>query len=521
MASETQSQRLLFVSTSACVGKRDEKANESQRRAHVMNDYLRRKKSQGSDPVTIPVSGNKSKELRFCLTSSGLESKLSYRQRSQKRKAEYGRDISTTGSQRQCESVIAQWPKQSKPRGLFGLQMASLPPPLILPFELDAVDEALLHRFHRYKRWPWCPISGQSSWLTFAVSDRMVFHATMYSSTIHFQKHHPDQGPQHVAVLKHKLAAIRMINVSISKPESALADETLAAVCAMTNIELWFGEAEEARRHMDGLHALITARGGINSLSHGIQRLLQRLSSWNDLTASQLYGMPLRLQPNDVWEEGWLLSTQSTLPSMLTRLSLNELTAAGSTPHELIVALQRIQQLCHIERLNPLLSLNDSDQMIRTDALSYIERRLQSLIRTAELSRMYHTSTDIWNAVSLCAAIYVNHFLRGNPLTYRNYSIWVPKLHDTLLRSGPRLNELAFAPSTLLWVRAIGALASQFQEMHEWFLNGLVELCMAWDLDWEGFRTMLAGFLWAGEQDGARYMTVWQQVAPHLTTHRR
>ncbi len=87
---------------------------------------------------------------------------------------------------------------------LLAIGLGQIDPVAALPFELDRVDEALLDRFQHYERWPWCPVSGQSLWAPFAMSDKLVFHATMYSWAIHFRSQFIGDARQQAATIKRK-----------------------------------------------------------------------------------------------------------------------------------------------------------------------------------------------------------------------------------------------------------------------------------------------------------------------------
>ena len=89
-----------------------------------------------------------------------------------------------------------------------------------------------------------CPISGQSAWFPFAVNDQLLFHATIYNWAMHFADAANDETfARHPGIMRHKLAAIHMINEKLSDSTEAVRDQSLGAVVAIINVEVAYGSA--------------------------------------------------------------------------------------------------------------------------------------------------------------------------------------------------------------------------------------------------------------------------------------
>jgi hypothetical protein len=389
----------------------------------------------------------------------------------------------------------------------------------VLPVQLDEADEASLQLFQQYDRYPWCPINGQNSWSSFAVSDQLVFHATMFSWGMHFRHRRPIPDPQEeMKTLQHKVAAISLINDRLSNSDQAANDETVAAVAALTNIALVIDSYPEASKHMAGLWAIVEMRGGLSSLASGVQQHLQRLISWNDLIYSEVFDEKLRFPPIEVWDESWGTLRRRNLPGSLPGLSRAELRAAGVPHHEVLHLLNDMRDLCDAEQTSPLRMTSDEGRMRRGDMFHRLERKLRVIIQGSTSAGNSRWDATVWRAVSIAALIFTHHHLRGNPLKYRHFNVLSMQLYDALLTMDEDLIELDFAPALLIWVLSTGAVVTTAMgAVHASFVFMLGKVCIRYGLaDYDRFRWMLGQFLWTGEADEARYSRLWQELEPSL-----
>lgn len=445
--------------------------------------------------------------MRFRLKSDGLELTHPYRSGQGKRDVKGKRARQGVGEKERTSNYTP------------GLLLTRLNSHAFDPFgslavQLDSKDDVFLYRFHRVDRYPWCPINGQSSWSVFALSDQLVFHATMFSSGMHFRNRVQTPDPRdELHVIHHKLAAISLINDRLSDPEQATSDQTIAAVAALTNIALVMDSYPEATKHMQGLEALVNMRGGLLTFSSEVQQHLQRLINWNDLTYSETFDDKLRFPPGQVCEEAWENFRHPALAGSLPGLSNAELRAAGAPHHEVLELLEDIRQLCYTEQASPLSRTDDLGRMRRGDLFFRVERRLRVIVQGETAPGTGRWRATVWRAVSLAAQIFTHHHLRGNPLRYRHFPILSAQLYDTLLTMSEDLSEFDFAPALLIWMLTTGAVVTWTAGVHGAFVSMLESACVRYGLmDWERFRDVLSHFLWTGEAAEKRYLDLWREV---------
>lgn len=523
----------LFVTSSGKKKKQDRQQLRTLR-GHVMLNYLERRDAEkqelepskasrlsfkSADRQPVVAGGQK---MRFRMRAGELELRHPYRYRTGKRsthkkeavdEVDMFQGVSGVRPVGSNEEQIAEL--DSVPRIVSWLGSQTLDVFGVLPVHLDEGDEASLHLFQSYDRFPWCPISGQSAWSSFAISDQLVFHATMFSWGMHFRTRRPIPDPQEeMRTLEHKVAAISLINDRLSSSEQAATEETVAAVAALTNIALVVDSYPEATKHMAGLSAIVEMRGGLSSLRSSVQQHLQRLISWNDLMYSEVFDEKLRFPPIEVWDESWMLLQRQSRPVPLPGLDRAELRAAGVPRHKVLDLLDDIRDLCDAEQVSPLRITDDEGRMRRGDMFHRIERKLRFIIQSDTVSGNSRWNATVWRAVSLAALIFTHHHLRGNPLKYRHFNVLSMQLYDTLLTMDEDLAELDFAPTLLIWVLSTGAVVTRLHAaVHSSFIFMVGKACRKYCLlDYNQFRWMLTQFLWTGHADEARYSELWHEL---------
>ncbi|ETI19673.1 hypothetical protein G647_08686 [Cladophialophora carrionii CBS 160.54] len=517
-------------------------------RGHVMHNYLERRdagKQEGEADKAGGVALNTAhshgrdsehgmsggQKMRFRMRSGELELRHPYRYRTGKKRKQRNtsEDEREGDSTANVSSAITERQVATDSGFVPGMPVTWLGSRKIdvfkvLPVQMDQGDETSLFLFQQYERYPWCPINGQSSWSSFAISDQLVFHATMFSWGMHFRHRRPVPDPQEeMKTLQHKVAAISLINDRLSDLEQAANDETVAAVAALTNIALVIDSYPEASKHMAGLWAIVQMRGGLSSLKSNVQQHLQRLISWNDLIYSEVFDEKLRFPPIEVWDESWgTLERRQTTSGSLPGLSREELDTAGVPHHQVVGLLSDIRDLCDAEQISPLRLTNDQGRMRRADMFHRIERKLWVIVQGDTTLGDNHWSVTIWRAVSLSALLFTHHYLRGNPLKYRHFNVLSIQLYDTLLAMDQDLTELDFAPSLLIWMLGTGAVTTSLSPVvHASFIFMLGRACVKHGLvDYDRFRWTLSQFLWTGEADELRYSKLWHELEPAMqVTH--
>jgi hypothetical protein len=213
----------------------------------------------------------------------------------------------------------------------------------------------------------------------------------------------------------------------------------------------------------------------------------------------------------DLWDRAWrsLVAVQDPKTSHMWLADfLFPSTAIGA---ELPAILYDVHLLGELEANQPLTSLTDQMAMARGDSFHRLEHKLQSLLK------MECRPNEGLSVIALATLVYVHHFLRGNPLTYRHFDTLLPILVMGLSRSSC-MNELRFsAPVIHLWLLAVGAVTSQRQNhLHQICLRLLSDLCLYRGFTRTTFLAGLKSFLWCGAVDEGRYGALWQKVKEHF-----
>lgn len=79
-------------------------------------------------------------------------------------------------------------------------------------------------------------------------------------------------------------------NNNKKKEESQVSDAMVGAVAKMASFEAMHGNLESYHVHMQGLHRMVSVRGGLMTL--GLEGLLRRIIVWIDLNSSFLLNIP-------------------------------------------------------------------------------------------------------------------------------------------------------------------------------------------------------------------------------------
>lgn len=504
---------------------RDQRSRKEQRlmHAHVQQNYFEKRRelhhvtSVAQNDRHVQGGTRLRFRLRYDSNSSGIENRghrrqmRRYKDRNQSHEDDpdksSGSEVTTIAAERGIHLVASLGYPDSRGIDPFGA----------LPFYLTLKDSDLLQRFQRHERWPWCPINGRSEWALFTVSDELVFRVTMYAWNIHMLGKQSGQEPsewlrQNPRLFKYKATTISIINKRLSDPETICSDEVIAAVAALTNAELAFGSMEDAATHIKGLHALVRQRGGLKTLETPRQQLIQRLAAWNDFLYAELCGTVLVSPPLDLWDQSWHLLAIGKTSNPSRGLSGGHLVATLIPNAKILAILLDIRLLCELEAIETITSLPDNLAMRRGDAFHKFEWQLKNFIDAVSLD-LGNWRNQIVNVVALASLIYVHHCLRGNPLTYRHFSVLVPKLLQGLQSMEDHSERISFAPLTRLWVLAVGAVTSKkLGALHDVFVSKLLELCIAKKFGRYDYIRSLQGFLWCGVKDEERFGHLWDEI---------
>jgi Fungal specific transcription factor domain len=389
----------------------------------------------------------------------------------------------------------------------------------VLPFSLHPDDEVLLDRFQHDRQRSWCPINAQGPWFAFAMRDELMFHVTLYHWLLKFNDRANTFLTRHPRYMKHKLAAIRLVNQRLTDPIEATKDESLAAVTALASAETGFGTKEEAKHHMDGLEILVEMRGGIECLEGIMEGVLQNFIAWNDLTYSELSGDRMHFVTNDL-QINQLESTTAACIGPCFRRDLTILHAAEPRiwqpcQGEVIALFHRIRQLCDDVEKRPFSALDERQGRERSDRFHCLERDLRALAQRPREMIETENNDAVWRSCAAAGLIYVQHMLRGLEVQYRMFDTLSQDLQWwlSLTGEGECVEVWSFAPELLTWALTVGTVISTGRSEHDWFLGNLAETCQKLGyVGWSRYRDTLANFLWVGNVDEGRYLKIWEQM---------
>jgi nitrogen regulatory protein PII len=81
--------------------------------------------------------------------------------------------------------------------------------------------------------------------------------------------------PDRDTTLAARCASIQLLHSMMATPETSTSDEAIEAVVRLVLSDLCYGEAEDLRVHVDGVHEMVRVRGGLQGL--GREGLLARM----------------------------------------------------------------------------------------------------------------------------------------------------------------------------------------------------------------------------------------------------
>ena len=136
-------------------------------------------------------------------------------------------------------------------------------------------------------------INAEGSWLSFALTDAALLHATLSLVAYHYDiTHGRDES---LDCLYQKGEAIKKMNQRLGDSHRQFSDTTIATVSLLVNIEVYtvstqgsYGVLTEEKTmsgtrpisdvHMTALEKMVTARGGLENFNHN--KVLQRVLTW-------------------------------------------------------------------------------------------------------------------------------------------------------------------------------------------------------------------------------------------------
>ncbi|KAG7043673.1 tachykinin family protein [Colletotrichum scovillei] len=294
--------------------------------------------------------------------------------------------------------------------------------------------------------------------------------------------------------------AMRMIRDRLASQESARSASNdlsvLAGVAMLGSVEAFQGHFSAANVHLTGLHAMIEARGGPETIKHDY--ILCRCINWIDIQVASGLG---RVPKFPMFHT---LAQVSLPPSVVNRArtpSLRHLEKLGGhipdesdEPLRIFVALRQ----AILSQAGGAVSVSADDiRIVMNTADStilhflYVERRTATPVQKRFL------------VLVSAAHVFLYTVLREIPTTGHMVRVLVRRMRDALDDADSIALMWVSHDAALLWVLFVGIVGSGTTEDREWFssrLNSLLErargILPPERCRRENLQQLLSGFLW-------------------------
>lgn len=108
-----------------------------------------------------------------------------------------------------------------------------------------------------------------SVWYQYLLSDAACHHSILWTTQAYFDW---IQGNTLSATaLFHEAKTLQLLQCRINDPDAALRDTTITVVVTLVMVSALVGHASVVKKHMQGLHQIITLRGGMRELQKNAQ----------------------------------------------------------------------------------------------------------------------------------------------------------------------------------------------------------------------------------------------------------
>ncbi|KAL6796472.1 hypothetical protein J3E68DRAFT_401051 [Trichoderma sp. SZMC 28012] len=334
-----------------------------------------------------------------------------------------------------------------------------------LSIEVNTQTRFLLHHFLNYRSKTLCTVTAETGWLKYAINDNALFSTTLYHwASINYSALPPKyQSSQHL--LRLKAAAIQTLASRLQPTTGGangntemVSDAVIATVACLANINLMYGDLDEAEIHFQGLKALIRGCNGVLHL--GFEGLVARIVRWTDSCHSQLSNQEL--------------SFDETSPSsefVHPKIPLPDAQKFHIQPHKLAI----IHELRLIARE---LITNPKDNMAPDSRVALGFRLLAS---DRSILKHVHGVNDcsVLALVARAALLYSHTVLRGASRSSRIISTSIDQLKQLIVSAFVSKGDIfASHPIALVWVLLVGVVASGRENIQgTWFRLCLEKAC--------------------------------------------
>ncbi|KAK2029641.1 hypothetical protein LX32DRAFT_718249 [Colletotrichum zoysiae] len=339
-------------------------------------------------------------------------------------------------------------------------------------------------------------------WFPYAMQSALIMRTTLALSAefLAASMPSPDLTLQREGYLQ-KGEAMRMLRTRLETRETAkrAGDDlsVLAGVAMLSSVEAFQGNFAAAETHLTGLHAMIMARGGPDTIRHDY--ILCRSINWMSLQVASGLGRVPKLPMFHTLDQVSLPSSVVSRAATPSLRHLDRLAGHGpdddeeaKEPRRIFTTLRRAicSQAGAVAADDIRIVMNTADNAILR--FLYAERRT-----TATPARQRF-------AVLVSAAhVFLYTVLREIPTTGHMARILVARVRAALEDADAAALVWASHDAALLWILFVGAVGSGTAEDRAWFSSRLLgalgrarhvlppERCTREDL-----RRVLASFLW-------------------------
>ncbi|KAE9566840.1 hypothetical protein CGMCC3_g17017 [Colletotrichum fructicola] len=408
-------------------------------------------------------------------------------------------------------------PRQSLQNSLEFVTQASLPPWVqrlgsdnadpfnTLPIPSNSSVDSLVRYFITRFNLNSTTIDQQRPWFPYAMQSALIMRVTLALAAEFLTATMPSLDPKlQREGYQQKGEAMRIIRTRLESRESAksASDDlsVLAGVAMLGSVEAFQGHFAAAEVHLTGLHSMMEARGGPDTIKHDY--ILCRCINWIDIQVASGLG---RIPKFPMFH---------TLDQVSLPLLGGHNPDESNEPRKIFVSLR--QAICSqagaVSADDIRIVMNTADSSILH--FLYVERRTATPVQKRFL------------VLVAAAHVFLYVVLREIPTTGHMIRLLVARMRAALDDADSIALIWVSHDAALLWILFVGIVGSGTTEDRQWFASRLHKLLdRAGDVlppercNRETLQQMLAGFLWRDERCLPVLEEIWGSHTQQQSTH--
>ncbi|EFR00769.1 hypothetical protein MGYG_03772 [Nannizzia gypsea CBS 118893] len=313
--------------------------------------------------------------------------------------------------------------------------------------------------------------SLQNIWMTTALMDECMFHATLYAASAYLDLLRGQSG--NVITLYHQTETLRLLSSQLAAANMQVTDALIAVTMTLAQTEALLGNTCVSSTHNTGLHHLVKIKGGLENL--GMDGVLAELIYVGDAMDCLLYGTEQSFQGANPTPPPMALISNAI--SWEASAQIPSVTGRGSAS---ILGLVQ-QSMLLIDSL-PSASVEDVIDASFFQKLIHLQDEFSSLCRDITVDVPSHSSSTEFYINECCRQTALLHWNLVNdkgifptedtiPIDARELKVAMEKM-DT-----PAWSKVA--PRVFIWAGVTGAAASKDYAERAWFAARLGPVVMA------------------------------------------